>query len=322
MRIDTTDRTVVVHLLVDHTATCVLEVALKVYHLGESARDVQGRRCEDGRVHLLSVGELRCRLGHAVRLVQVLLELAGGNVGIGHKVEDLTRREHRELEAFLEELGDVLQILAKEDQRIRVIVFHTLTHIDKVHFTLVPQEVVLREIAMNQTAILKENSGVEQTLMVGRDEFAVREVRILETRCSVAVVTNELHHEHMFAQKDRLRRGNACLANASQVAALLLGPQCYHLSRVVLIVSSSIPPFTGDVSLTILEDQDTGLVDLDGCLLHLELTTARTQISVVHIGLLTGAHATVDLVDVITIQQTKEDHTSAWVQDLLLCCTI
>jgi len=97
------------------------------------------------------------------------------------------------------------------------------------------------------------------------------------------LLANELHDENVLAQQDRLRASNASGVQPRVVAHLLLGPELDHLAWVALAVALSESKLARHVAITILEDQDAGLVDLDGHLAAIELRRR-----VIHVGLHTS----------------------------------
>ncbi len=52
------------------------------------------------------------------------------------------------------------------------------------------------------------------------------------------------------------------LVQASEISHLFLGPYAHHLTRVVLAVAASEPELASHVTITVLEDQNTGFVHL------------------------------------------------------------
>lgn len=78
------------------------------------------------------------------------------------------------------------------------------------------------------------------------------------------VVAEELHAKHVLPHFDRSRASNPLVLQPTQVPHLLLGPHSNHLPRVALAVTVSEPMLACNVAVSILEDEDRGLVDLEG----------------------------------------------------------
>lgn len=67
---------------------------------------------------------------------------------------------------------------------------------------------------------------------------------------------------------------------------------------------------TRDIAISVLEDEDGGLVDLDGPV------RAVSRRRVVHVGLLARAHAAVDLPHHALVEQLEQDDAGVAVQHL------
>ena len=115
----------------------------------------------------------------------------------------------------------------------------------------------------------------------------------------------------MRPKQDGLRAGNARVVEPRQVPHLLLGPRPNHLPRVFPAVALPEPKLAGDVLVPVLEDENGGLVDFDGPVF------ALLGRAVVHVGLLAGGDAAVDLGDEPAVEQLEEDHSGPRVHDLL-----
>lgn len=115
----------------------------------------------------------------------------------------------------------------------------------------------------------------------------------------------------MRPQQDRLRTRNAGVVEPCQVPHLLLGPCPDHLSRVLAAIALPEAELAGDVLVPVLKNENGGFVDLDGTVF------ALLGGAVIHVGLLAGGDAAVDLGDETAVEQLEENHSGPRVHDLL-----
>ena len=163
----------------------------------------------------------------------------------------------------LKEDMNINDISSQEIHRLRVVVLDRLRNINKHHLAIADEEVELREITMNEAAILEHFSHSDTDLVVTFFEGGGRKTDILQAGRGPPFRTKELHGKNVLTKKEDTRARNTSVAQAIQVSTLLLSPSTHHLSGVALAVSLEAV-FTRDVLFTILEDENGGLVDFEG----------------------------------------------------------
>jgi len=175
-----------------------------------------------------------------------------------------------------------------------------------------------------------------------------REPRILEPRRRASTpVAHKLHDEHVRAQGDDARAGDAGGGQAGEVARLFLGPQAHHPPRVALCVAALVPKVARNVAMPVAEGEDGRFVDFDGEVgqgggrgrrrggrARVDASVGRRGSPpadprrcrarrpvppdrVVHVGLLARRHAPVDLGKNARVEQFEQDQPRPRVQHRL-----
>mmetsp|Transcript_22409 Transcript_22409/g.37545 ORF Transcript_22409/g.37545 Transcript_22409/m.37545 type:complete len:253 (-) Transcript_22409:686-1444(-) len=245
-----------------------------------------------------------------------------------------------------------------------MVVFDSLGDVDDPEMVSVDEDVVLTEISVDESAVAvhRAHDGDEFTIPVALGsegvvtglfngllgvKVGVRVFRgvvsslgalellhgLLELGGWVAVAADVLHDQDVLSEVKGTRRADAVGPETHEVSELFFGPQLDHLPGVVATVALSPTVLSRDVLVTVLEDEDGGLVDLDGKFLgqlladvvwvvlavvvvvcDLEEALLRRH-GVVDVGLLSGGDAAVDRVEEVAVEQLEEDETGAGIED-------
>ena len=110
----------------------------------------------------------------------------------------------------------------------------------------------------------------------------------------------------MGFEVDGLRARDTGGMDTAKVTVFLLGPDLDHGAVGRLVVALLEAELAGDVLLTVLEDHDAGLVDLDGAMERsgrcFAIGLSRDGGGVVDVCLFAGGDDTVDLADDVTVE--------------------
>ena len=267
-----------------------------------------------------------------VKLVETLVDGVILVLSSGNETEKCLLRQDVDILAS-EEVADVLDIHSQELKGTWVIVLNGLGNIDNEDLVLVVKCVILRQIGMNELADLVHLGHQANHLTV---KFSPASIDLLwstwhdsitETWCSPSLlVAQELHDQDVETEVDRLWTWNLGVIKTAQVTHLLLSPDLDHSSVARLVVTAAETVLSGNITISVLEDQNGGLVNLDGTVEWRWVWVlggwCSNGQSSVNVGLLSGRQTTVDLRDDTSIDHLQQDHTSAWIQDLLRCGTI
>ena len=102
-----------------------------------------------------------------------------------------------------------------------------------------------------------------------------------------------------------------------EISHLFFGPSSDHFPRILFAVALSESEFSSDIFIAVLENQNGGLVDLDGALVRIRLGSA-----VIDIGFFSGRNASVDIGNEAPIQQLEQNHPCSWIHDLFYSSSI
>jgi hypothetical protein len=212
--------------------------------------------------------------------------------------------------------------------------FHGLGDVNHYYLAQVVEQVVLRKITMDQAAHLVKIPHHSHTLLVemGNLIFIFRaNHRIFEPRGSHSILANKFHYYHIIFQEEGPRRPNLARHRDSlEVSNFFLGPQLDLFPWVSFAVAFSESELTAYISLTIFEDKDTRLENLDselkfGLILwdHLKgCEIFATPLGKINIGFLARRDASVELVQLAILLQFMQNNQGPRVQNLVHCRTI
>lgn len=198
-----------------------------------------------------------------------------------------------------------------------MVVLDTLRYINHVQSAVLVEEIVLREITMDQVTFLVERSNVSKKLEVDITiSRLINAFCVFEPGSSLAVLADECHHENVTLDEDRLWTRDGTLVDSFKISDFLFSPEFDELSWIALAVSFSESELPCDVFLTIFEHENRSLEDLNR-----ELLLVRSR-SVIDVGFLACGQTSIDLVDDLLVEHFHEDNTCPRIQYLLDSCTI
>ena len=176
-----------------------------------------------------------------------------------------------------------------------------------------PKQVVLGIIRMDQVALEQHTPEQLNALKIRpRERFAVH-LDILEQRSRDFTLPQKGHEQAILLDSERLGHREALRMHPLEVSELFLGPKLDQFSRIRAVVPFPESMLSVDVDLSIPENHGLHLVDLDRAV-PLELLALDREI---HIRLLTGGNAALDLRVVAVFLPTGELTLGSGVDNLL-----
>mmetsp|Transcript_100536 Transcript_100536/g.173635 ORF Transcript_100536/g.173635 Transcript_100536/m.173635 type:complete len:249 (-) Transcript_100536:381-1127(-) len=237
-------------------------------------------------IHLIFAGPFRPVIDYILHLFQVLFNIC--DEWIGDEIEQLLHSHDVSHPLVPEEVGDVAAILSQEIHGLGVVMLHTLRDVDDVQVSLQPQDIVLREIPVHQSALLIDDAGLFDELHVAAPVLVDVQLDIMQPGGRPTLMPDEVHHQDVLLQDLDLWAQYTCMLQTFEVAALLLSPCPHHLAGVGLAVALAEAEFAANVLIAVFEVEDRRLVHFDGQVLVIH------PLRVVDVGLLSGAYAAVD----------------------------
>mmetsp|Transcript_6160 Transcript_6160/g.25828 ORF Transcript_6160/g.25828 Transcript_6160/m.25828 type:complete len:526 (+) Transcript_6160:1181-2758(+) len=251
-------------------------------------------------------------------------------VGVRDEVEQRAQRHGLEplvgAAVLTEKNCHVLAIRSQELERARVVVFDGLRDVDDDDLAAAPQQIVLREVGVDEFCARVHDAHRAADLPVRRAELRPAELGVFEPRRRPAVVADELHDQHVSLHQKRPRRAHGRRLEAPIVPQLLLGPEPDHLARVAPVrIPAPKPVLALDVTLPVAEHEDRRLVHLDRevllCRRRGETVGRSRQVMPaaceVDVGFFPRREAAVDAVEDAGREELEEDEARARVHDLL-----
>ena len=192
-----------------------------------------------------------------------------------------------------------------------MVVLDTLRDVDDVELFLVVENVVLGEIGVDQLADVEHLAHDLDQLDVEEPRPVSRDLGVLQAGRRPPVPPDKAHDQDVHLECNRLGRADPGVSQPDQVPHLLLRPDLDHLPRVGLCVPRAEPVLARHVLVAVLKHQNGGLEHLDGIVLVV------LGLGVVHVRLLSGRDAPVDLGKQAFVEHLEDDHPRPRVEHLL-----
>ena len=214
-----------------------------------------------------------------------------------------------------------------------MVMFNWLGNVNYPHSVIEVEQIVLREISVDEPASLVKSTNDKECLLIRTNP--IFDMCITKSRCSNFVGSHEIHHYYVIFEivwvwnLDQF----AVLVDSLEVPDFLLGPHSDHFTWVFLVATVSESELSLDIALSVLEWLNWCLEDLDCIVLdrlikvfvilhwfsRLEVPTSMTMVD---ICFLTSGDATSEFSNFLIGEQFVHDNHCALVQAIINCGSV